>query len=142
MSVSADPRSARLSAIPLTAMPHLQSARACRASGRGVFVVEQRWWRAVVRRVSMLAVLTASIGLSGVAVASSRKPPKYDHVVVVVMENHTFEQISLAGRAAPYLNKLAKGGALFDRSYGVAHPSQPNYFALFSGLTQDVHDDG
>ncbi|QKC81186.1 acid phosphatase [Mesorhizobium sp. NZP2077] len=92
----------------------------------------------------MLAVLTAGIALgeAPLAVASSRKPPKYDHVVVVIMENHTFEQISLAGRAAPYLNKLAKGGALFDRSYGVAHPSQPNYFALFSGLTQGVHDDG
>ncbi len=101
-------------------------------------------WRTVVRRFSMLAVLVASMALSGTpwAVASSKKPPKYDHVVVVIMENHTFEQISLAGRAAPYLNKLAKGGALFDRSYGVAHPSQPNYFALFSGLTQGVHDDG
>lgn len=103
-----------------------------------------RSWRAVVRRFAMLAALTASIALSGapLAAASSRKPPKYDHVVVVIMENHAFEQISRAGRAAPYLNKLAKGGALFDRSYGVAHPSQPNYFALFSGLTQDVHDDG
>ena len=101
-------------------------------------------WRTVVRRFSILAVLVASMALSGApqAVASSRKPPKYDHVVVVIMENHSFEQISLARRAAPYLNKLAKGGALFDRSYGVAHPSQPNYFALFSGLTQGVHDDG
>ncbi|WP_258588696.1 alkaline phosphatase family protein [Mesorhizobium sp. AR02] len=101
-------------------------------------------WRTVVGRFFMLAVLVASMALSGApqAVASSRKPPKYDHVVVVIMENHSFEQISLAGRAAPYLNRLAKGGALFDRSYGVAHPSQPNYFALFSGLTQGVHDDG
>ncbi|GLQ81674.1 acid phosphatase [Mesorhizobium huakuii] len=101
-------------------------------------------WRVVVRRFSKLAVLVAIMALSGVpqAVASSRKPPKYDHVVVVLMENHTFEQISLAGRTAPYLNRLARDGALFERSYGVAHPSQPNYLALFSGLTQDVHDDG
>ena len=101
-------------------------------------------WRAVLRRFSMPAVLVAVMTLTGApqAVASSRKPPKYDHVVVVIMENHTFEQISLAGRGAPYLNRLVKGGALFDRSYGVAHPSQPNYFALFSGLTQGVHDDG
>ena len=101
-------------------------------------------WRGVVRRFSMLAVLLANMVPSQApqAAASSRKPPKYDHVVVVIMENHTFEQISLAGRTAPYLNRLARGGALFDRSYGVAHPSQPNYFALFSGLTQGVHDDG
>ncbi|WP_185975298.1 alkaline phosphatase family protein [Mesorhizobium sp. WSM4310] len=92
----------------------------------------------------MLAVLAAIMALSGglQAVASSAKPPKYDHVVVVIMENHSFEQISLARRAAPYLNRLAKGGALFEQSYGVAHPSQPNYLALFSGLTQGVHDDG
>ncbi|MDP2694037.1 MAG: hypothetical protein Q8O58_04110 [Gallionella sp.] len=27
---------------------------------------------------------------------------------------------------------------LFTQSYGVTHPSQPNYLALFSGATQDI----
>lgn len=90
-----------------------------------------------------IVVLTISIALSaaGIAVASPSRPPKYDHVVVVILENHSFDQISQAGSAA-YLGRLAKGGAIFENSYGVAHPSQPNYFALFSGLTHGVHDDG
>jgi acid phosphatase len=57
-----------------------------------------------------------------------------------MMENHSFDQI-FAGGNAPYLRSLAKDGAVFTKSYGVAHPSQPNYFALFSGSTQGVMDD-
>ncbi|MDW6024221.1 alkaline phosphatase family protein [Mesorhizobium sp. BAC0120] len=75
------------------------------------------------------------------AIALAGAPPKYDHVVVVVMENHSFEQIAQPG-AAPYLQELARSGALFDNSHGIAHPSQPNYLALFSGSTHGVRDDG
>jgi hypothetical protein len=100
--------------------------------------------RTFIQRFPTVVVPIISIALSGAstAVASSSKPPKYDHVVVVIMENHSFEQMSEAGPAAAYLKELAKGGAVFVNSYGVAHPSQPNYFALFSGSTQGVHDDG
>jgi hypothetical protein len=46
---------------------------------------------------------------------------------------------SVIGSAqAPYLNKLAAKGASMTHSYGVTHPSQPNYLALFSGSTQGV----
>ncbi|MDO8812700.1 MAG: alkaline phosphatase family protein [Gallionella sp.] len=37
-----------------------------------------------------------------------------------------------------YIHALARRGVLFTQSYGVAHPSQPNYLALFSGSTQGV----
>ncbi len=60
-----------------------------------------------------------------------------DHIVVVVEENKSFAQI-LGNPAAPYINALAKRGALFTQSYGVTHPSQPNYFALFSGSTLSI----
>ncbi|WP_246672483.1 alkaline phosphatase family protein [Mesorhizobium sp. B3-1-6] len=89
----------------------------------------------------MLIVLAAGILLDRGAVALARAPPKYDHVVIVVMENHSFEQITQAG-AAPYLQILARNGALFENSHGVAHPSQPNYLALFSGSTHGIRDDG
>jgi len=42
---------------------------------------------------------------------------------------------------APFIYGLATGGALFVNAYAVSHPSQPNYFALFSGSTQGVRDD-
>jgi hypothetical protein len=73
--------------------------------------------------------------------AISKNLPKYDHIVVVIMENHSFDQIFKAGSGAVYLGKLAKGGAVFTQSFGVTHPSQPNYLALFSGSAQGICDD-
>jgi len=60
--------------------------------------------------------------------------------VLVVEENKTFAQI-IGNPAASYINELARRGVLFTQSYGVAHPSQPNYLALFSGSTQGVRSD-
>jgi phosphatidylinositol-3-phosphatase len=65
--------------------------------------------------------------------------PQPDHVVVVVLENHSFDQI-INSEHAPYISSLAANGALFVNAFAIAHPSQPNYFALFSGSTQDVRD--
>jgi acid phosphatase len=60
-----------------------------------------------------------------------------DHIVVVILENK--HRSSVMGSAqAPYLNKLAARGASMTHSYGVTHPSQPNYLALFSGSTHGV----
>ena len=63
------------------------------------------------------------------------------HVVVVIEENKGYSQIAGNVRDAPYLNELAARGAVFTQSYGVAHPSQPNYLALFAGVT-DTNGDG
>ncbi len=63
--------------------------------------------------------------------------PRPDHVVIVVMENKAYSQI-IGSDGAPFINDLAKRGALFTRSYGVTHPSQPNYLALFSGSTRGI----
>jgi acid phosphatase len=63
-----------------------------------------------------------------------------DHVVVAVFENKSYGQVA-GDRNAPYLNALMKRAAVFTESHGVAHPSQPNYIALFSGSTHGVTDD-
>jgi len=65
--------------------------------------------------------------------------PRFDHIVVVVLENHAFTQI-IGRSSAPYLNSLAERGAVLTRSYGITYPSQPNYLALFSGSTQGLTD--
>jgi acid phosphatase len=66
--------------------------------------------------------------------------PRPDHLVVAVFENKSYD--ALAGNPrAPYLNSLMKQAAVFINARGVAHPSQPNYLALFSGSTQGVTDD-
>lgn len=64
----------------------------------------------------------------------------WDHIVIAVMENHAQQQI-IGNSGAPYLTSLANANANFTQSFGVAHPSQPNYLALFSGSVQGVTDD-
>jgi phosphatidylinositol-3-phosphatase len=67
--------------------------------------------------------------------------PAFAHVYVIVLENEEYS--SLVGSAqAPYLNGLIAKYGLATNYFGVAHPSQPNYLALFSGSTQGVTDDG
>src|SRR4051812_22867382 len=56
------------------------------------------------------------------------------------MENKASGQITGGGQA-PYLASLARTGALFPNSYAVAHPSEPNYLALFAGSTMRLKDD-
>ena len=73
------------------------------------------------------------------APAAAGNPPRPDHVVLVVLENHTLGEI-VDPKSAPFIAGLAEGGALFVNAFAVSHPSQPNYFALFSGSTQGVRD--
>ena len=58
--------------------------------------------------------------------------PRFDHVVVVVEENHSPSQV-IGSAQAPYINSLAQNGAYLSQSHGTSRPSQPNYIALFSG---------
>lgn len=59
-----------------------------------------------------------------------------DHIVVVIEENHGYNQIMDVHDG--YIRQLATESLLLTESYGVTHPSQPNYLALFSGSTQGV----
>lgn len=83
--------------------------------------------------------LTCALLLTPIALAEHL--PRPDHVVVVIEENHSFSQIMNMGHLNSTINALAKRGVLFTQSYGVTHPSLPNYLALFSGDTQGVRDD-
>lgn len=66
--------------------------------------------------------------------------PKPSHIVVVIEENKSYGQI-VGNDQAPFLNKLASKGALLVNAYGITHPSEPNYLALFSGSTHGLHWD-
>ncbi len=107
------------------------------------------WW------ATALLVVVASVGLITAGcggqprstVVPTQGPtssltglPRPQHVVVVIMENQNLDQV-VGNPDAPYLNQLIGGGALFTQDSAVAHPSQPNYLALFSGDTQGVTGD-
>lgn len=78
--------------------------------------------------LAMLLVTQSAIG---------SELPRPDHIVIVIEENKSFSQI-IGNKEAPYINELAKRGALFTQSFGITHPSQPNYLALFSGSTRGI----
>jgi hypothetical protein len=63
-----------------------------------------------------------------------------DHVVVVWLENE--EATAITSSSMPYLYGLSTTYGRADQFYGVAHPSQPNYLAFWSGSTQGVTDNG
>ena len=67
--------------------------------------------------------------------------PAFTHVYLIIMENHGLSAI-LGSGDAPYLNSLIARYGLATDYHAVAHPSEPNYLALFSGSTQGVTDDG
>jgi phosphatidylinositol-3-phosphatase len=90
-------------------------------------------------------LLCATLFLVGSPIlhAQSENPaalPLPAHVVVVMEENHSYSEI-IGNSQAPYINTLASEGALFTSSYAVAHPSEPNYLAIFSGSTHGVTSD-
>jgi len=66
--------------------------------------------------------------------------PQYDHIVVVIEENKSYSDI-LAANPPYIMGTLYKNGAALTNSYSVAHPSEPNYFALYAGDTFGITDD-
>ncbi len=89
---------------------------------------------------------SASSSVAGARTAASpcgwrtTPPARYDHIVWVVLENHSFEDVigakgSSTARRSPYVNGLAARCGLATRSVAVTHPSLPNYLALASGRT-------
>jgi phosphatidylinositol-3-phosphatase len=61
-------------------------------------------------------------------------------VVVVVEENHAFDQI-IGSPQAPFLNQLASQGVLLTAYQAITHPSLPNYLAMLSGDTHGITSD-
>jgi phosphatidylinositol-3-phosphatase len=89
--------------------------------------------------LSGIAIITELV-FGGYKSPSTPKVARFDHVIVVIEENHEYDEL-IGSANAPYINQLAQRGALFTDSHGVTHPSQPNYLILFSGSTQGVADD-
>ena len=62
------------------------------------------------------------------------------HLIVVIEENHSLEQI-IGSPAAPFLNHLATHGTLLTDYHAITHPSLPNYVALLGGRTGRIRSD-
>ena len=62
------------------------------------------------------------------------------HLVTIVMENKEYGDV-IGSSEAPYVNRLARRYGLATASYGVGHPSLPDYLALTSGSTHGIASD-
>ena len=92
-------------------------------------------WKLILGTIAMaLAVGVCPLSAASRLGDSAPPLPRPDHIVMVIEENHSYSQI-IDSSDAPYINRLAAQGAVFTQSFGVTYPSQPNYLALFSGLT-------
>jgi phosphatidylinositol-3-phosphatase len=97
------------------------------------------------RAVSLFGVLTISaVVMSWPSARQTHETGSVDfkaaavptpaHVVVVVEENRSQSNI-IGNKSAPFINELAANGAMMAQSFAEAHPSEPNYYALFAGDT-------
>ena len=106
-----------------------------------------RWNRArrLYWRWTLAAALTGA-ALAPARTASADGPagsaaafPAYDHIFLIVEENHGFSQI-IGNPVAPRLNQLAQRYGLATASFAVADPSAPNYVAMLGGSTFGIAD--
>ncbi|MGE0066165.1 MAG: alkaline phosphatase family protein [Solirubrobacterales bacterium] len=81
-------------------------------------------------------VLIAALALAITAPAAGAAPTS-SHVVLIVLENHEFDEV-IGAPEAPFLNGLATRGALATNYHAIGHPSLPNYLALLGGSTYGV----
>lgn len=102
-------------------------------------MIRKRIAAVVCAAAVVIASVTAVHGSSSTAQAAAGVPV-FDHIVLVMFENHAYSQIN-GSSSAPTFNSLASQGAKFTQAYGVTHPSEPNYLAIFSGATQGITDD-
>jgi hypothetical protein len=91
--------------------------------------------------IGMSAIaLFMGLALPSAPAAHASSVPSYQHVFVIVEENHGFKDV-IGNPAAPNLNHLAKTFGLATDYFGVTHPSEPNYVALLGGRTFGISDD-
>jgi phospholipase C len=84
------------------------------------------------------AVVTAILFAIHASVA--RAAQRFDHVFVIVLENHGFDD-SVSNGPSPFLRDLAETQGLATNYFAIAHPSLPNYLALIGGDDFGVRDD-
>jgi hypothetical protein len=104
--------------------------------------------RRVVRPVLVLVLVVAIGQLScgharpgaQLALPTLLPMPTSSHVVTIVMENKEYGDV-IGSPDAPYINRMARRYGLATASYGVQHPSLPDYLALTSGSTHGIDSD-
>jgi acid phosphatase len=86
------------------------------------------------------AAMSSGPAVSAIPAASVLPRSHRSHVVIVLMENEEYSDV-IGNPQAPYITALANRYGLMTNSFGIRHPSLPNYIALTSGSTQGIASD-
>jgi phosphatidylinositol-3-phosphatase len=84
---------------------------------------------------------TATRAPAGACGKPGKPPARYDHVVWLVMENHSYSDILKSSSSAPFTRSLANACGSATNMHAETHPSLPNYIAMTSGSTHGISDD-
>ncbi len=101
-----------------------------------------RRWTLVVGIIALVSMTLAGCSTqpSGPPPATNTSIPRYQHIFLIVMENHDYDDI-IGSKQAPHLNALAKEYGLATNYWAVTHPSEPNYVAMIGGSFFRIVDD-
>jgi len=103
--------------------------------------------RRIAVGVAVAALLGATLLYTGGAELASAKPAQHakqagpQHIFLIMMENHGFNEIIGNRKDAPYINWLAAHNPMATNYFGVTHVSLPNYIAATSGSTWGSNSD-
>lgn len=96
----------------------------------------------MIKKAAALGVLAAA--LAGTVFAQEGEVPKglrhLDHVFVIMMENHGYNQI-VNNPDAPFINHYAKSLNTAKNYFAIAHPSLTNYLEVVGGSNFGVLND-
>jgi phospholipase C len=94
------------------------------------------------KKVVIMCLLAA--GLASAASAQEGAVPKgiphLDHVFVIMMENHAYDQV-IDNPNDPFVNKYAKSVNFATNYFAVGHPSLTNYLEIVGGSNFGVRTD-
>ena len=72
--------------------------------------------------------------------AADQDGRKLDHVFVIMMENHAYDQI-IGNPNAPFINHYAQTASTADNYFAIGHPSLTNYLEIVGGSNFGVLSD-
>jgi hypothetical protein len=96
----------------------------------------------MIKRVAVLGLLAAAVAGS-VCAQEGKVPsgiPQLDHVFVIMMENHGYNQI-IGNPDTPFANSYAQSANSVTNYFAVAHPSLTNYLEVVGGSNFGVQSD-
>lgn len=101
----------------------------------------QKWLGPAVRGAAFRRLaLHCGLVLTQVLPLAAAPAQRFDHLYVIVLENHGFDD-GIANGPLPFVKKLAGEQGVATFYFGIGHPSLPNYLAMIGGDDFGVRDD-